>query len=137
MARNPPPFFSLSVKAGATYITTLGKVIVVSCKKQSIPNEGSAIVVSYTVNGDPGEPKKQYEFKKWIWSITEDPQDPPAPPANPPVPDPLMDLPEDPPTPPAPPAPPNHPPTDPPPPPAPKKRGMLDWMDDLFDWLFS
>lgn len=138
MARQAPPFFSLSVKSGQQYETTDGLVTIVKSAKSKDPNHGTSIMVFYQLNGVDQEPKKQYEFKQWIFNILKDapaeqtPATPPIPPAtdttasNPPL--------DPPPNPTNPPNPPN-PPSDPPP--APKKRGWLDWMDDVYDFLFS
>lgn len=141
MSRQAPAFFSLSVAKGKKYTTSVGHVVIVSCKKETIANQGSSVVVRYTINGIDQDPMKQYEFKKWLHSVLE--SDPPAPPA-PPVPDPpapqppVPDLPAPQPPVPDPPVPqPPIPPVPPQDPPEPKKRGFWDFLDDIYDWLFE
>jgi hypothetical protein len=152
MSRIPPPFFTLSIKAGSVYETTIGTVTVVKSGKLKTPDAGSSVMVEYIVEKDGeighGQPAKQYEFKKWLWdNMNEDqrlkakekkavedtppptPPVPPVPPANDPPAPPVPPL-NDPPSPPVPPVPPIQ---DPPKP----KRGMFDWMDDIYDFLFG
>ena len=131
-----PKFFSeISVKAGNTYTTTNGVIVVTRCYQQKIPDAGKKLFVDYTLDGTAQQPLGQYQFKKMVAESLEKPIDPPAP--NPPEP-----APNDPPEPPAPqnppPTPPSYPPApNPPEPPKPKERGMFDWMEDLYDWLFK
>lgn len=132
-----PKFFSeISVKAGNTYTTTNGVIVVTRCYQQKIPDAGKKLFVDYTLDGTAQEPLGQYQFKKMVAESLEKPIHSPKP-TDPPEP-----APNDPPEPPAPQDPPPPPPSDPPAPnppepPKPKERGMFDWMEDLYDWLFK
>ena len=155
MSRIPPPFFTLSIKAGSVYETTIGTVTVVKSGKLKTPDVGSSVMVEYHIydclTSQTGQSMKQYEFKKWLWDNMDDdqrlkakekklvedtpppaPQDPPAPPANDPPAPPvenvepvvihLPQVPNE-----------THKVTIP----LQKKRGMFDWMDDIYDFLFG
>jgi hypothetical protein len=130
-----PKFFSeISVKAGNNYTTTNGEIVVTRCHQVKFPNEGKKLMVDYTLDGVAQEPLGQYQFKKMVAESLVKTNDPP------PTPTPEPPAPSDPPPPTPAPAPNDPPPPNPikdPEPPKAKERGMFDWMDDLYDWLFK
>ena len=123
----PKWFNTISVKAGSTYTTKDGVIVVTRSYSSKVPDAGKKLLVDYTIDGEAKEPIGQYQFKKMIFELIGEPsEDPPAPQDPPPQDPPQPPPPQDPPSPPS-------PPQDPPP----VERGWLDWMDDVYDFLFG